>query len=369
LTDRASSAVAALREKILALSNLDPPGGEEPEGVEAEDREIRRVLKVLSAAGLLAELSNREVCAAREALSFRSGLADVAFVMQGLGSAAISFHGTSAQKEAYLPRVAAGECIAALALTEPGAGSDLTAIATRARREGDGYILDGEKTLISNAGLAGMYTLFARTSEDRRLGLSAFIVEPGDSGFSRVERLRGLAPHPIGRFSLRDCRVPASRLIGKEGQGLGVALSVLDFYRPTVGAAAIGIARRAIVETVTHLKSRRQFGAPLADLQGLQFLLADMATETEAAALLVARAAAAVDEGRPRTTLESAMAKLHATETAQKVVDAAVQMRGGFGVIRGSVVERLYREVRALRIYEGASEVQKVVIAREILRG
>ncbi len=289
--------------------------------------------------------------------------------MQGLGSAAISQRGSREQRDAYLPRVARGDLVAAIALTEPGAGSDLTAIATRARRDGGAYLLDGEKTLISNAGLAGLYTLFARTSDEPRRGLTAFIVEPGDAGLVVNERLRGIAPHPIGSLSLRACLVPASRRIGEEGEGFDVAVKVLDFYRPTVGAAAVGIARRALAETVIHLRGRRQFGAPLADLGGLQGMVAEMATSIEAAALLVERAARAIDEGRARTTRESAMAKYMATETAQKVVDHAVQMRGGMGVMRGSVVERLYREVRALRIYEGASEIQRNIIAREILRG
>jgi acyl-CoA dehydrogenase len=313
--------------------------------------------------------SNLAVCAIREALAYRSGMADVAFIMQGLGSAAIAQRGTREQKKAYLPRVARGEIVAAIALTEPGAGSDLTAIATRAARDGDAYLLDGEKTLISNAGLAGLYTLFARTSGDPRRGLTAFIVEAGDPGLIVTERLRGLAPHPIGSLSLRSCRVPAARRIGEEGEGFDVAVRVLDFYRPTVGAAAVGIARRALAETVAHLRARRQFGAPLADLGGLKGMVAEMATSIEASALLVERAAAAIDLGRPRTARESAMAKYMATETAQKVVDHAVQMRGGMGVIRGSVVERLYREVRSLRIYEGASEIQRNIIAREILRG
>jgi len=370
---------AALRGRVLALPSIEE-AGPEPRSFEEEDREHHRLVALLAREGLLRHVvpaaqggaaespSNVAVCAIREALAYRSGMADVAFVMQGLGSAAITQRGDREQRDAYLPRVARGELIAAIALTEPGAGSDLTAIATRARREGDLYLLDGEKTLISNAGLAGLYTLFARTSGDPRRGLTAFIVEPGDAGLIVKERLLGLAPHPIGSLSLRGCRVPASRRIGEEGEGFDVAVKVLDFYRPTVGAAAVGIARRALDETILHLRSRRQFGAPLADLGGLKGMVAEMATSIEAAALLVERAAAAIDAGGTRTARESAMAKYMATETAQKVVDHAVQMRGGMGVIRGSVVERLYREVRALRIYEGASEVQKNIIAREILR-
>lgn len=370
---------AALRERVLALRGLEE-GSAEAQSFEEEDAEARRLVALFGREGLLDHLvpashggrsdkvSNGAVCAIREALAFRSGMADVAFVMQGLGSSAIAQAGSSGQKAAYLPGVARGGCIAAIALTEPGAGSDLTAIATRARRDGAAYLLDGGKTLISNAGLAGLYTLFARTSDDPRRGLTAFIVESGDAGLIVGERLRGLAPHPIGSLTLQDCRVPASRRIGEEGEGFEIAVKVLDFYRPTVGAAAVGIARRALDETIGHLRSRRQFGAPLAELGGLRGMVADMATEIEAAALLVERASAAIDAGRLRTARESAMAKYMATETAQRVVDRAVQMRGGMGVIRGSVVERLYREVRALRIYEGASEVQKNIIAREILR-
>jgi len=371
---------SVLRERILSLGGLEPEGGVEPEGPEAEDTEARRLVGVLAGAGLLAPLvpaefggrhprvSNHEVCAAREALAYRSGIADVAFAMQGLGSAPIALAGSRTQKETYLSRVARGACIAAIALTEADAGSDLSAIATRARRAGGAYVLDGSKTLISNAGLADFYTIFARTSDDRRRGLSAFIVERDDPGLRLTGRLRGLAPHPIGSLALDGCRIPASRRLGEEGDGMDIARAVLDFYRPTVGAAAVGMARRALAESIAHVKSRSQFGAPLADLQGIQFMLADMATEIEAAALLVERASEAIDALRPRTARESAMAKYMATETAQRVVDRAVQMHGGMGVMRGTVVERLYREVRALRIYEGASEVQRNIIAREVLR-
>lgn len=370
----------ALRSAIAALPDLEEDLRAEPATPDEEDAAVRRIVETLSRArilryvvpssfgGISPTLSNRAVCAIRESLAFRSGLADVAFTMQGLGSAAITMHGTDEQKAAWLPRVARGDAVAALALTEPEAGSDLTAIATTARLDGDAYVLDGGKTLISNAGLASFYTLLARTSGDPRRGLTAFIVLPGDQGFSLKERLRGLSPHPIGSLSLRGCRVPASRRIGAEGDGLGIALSVLDFYRPTVGAAAVGFARRAFDEARQHLQRRRQFGAPLSEQQGLRAMLADMAVEIEAAALLVERAATAIDAGVVRTTRESAMAKYFATEAAQRVIDRAVQMHGGRGVVRGSVVERLYRDVRSLRIYEGASEIQKNIIAREILR-
>jgi acyl-CoA dehydrogenase len=381
LTDE--SLADALRRRILDLPGIEEAAEPEPASPAEEDARVRRILDVLAGAGLLLHVVPasaggphetvrcRMVCRAREALAFRSGLADVAFAMQGLGSAAIAFRGAEAQRRAYLPGVARGSLVAAVALTEPEAGSDLDAIATRARRDGDGYVLDGAKSLITNAGIADLYTLFARTSEDPRRGLTCFVVEKDDAGLAVTERLRVLAPHPIGSLELRGCRVPASRRVGEEGDGLGIARQVLDAYRPTVGAAAVGFARRALGEAVAHVKRRRQFGAPLSEQQGIQFMLADSATEIEAAALLVERAAALVDggEGRGRARRASAMAKYLATETAQRVVDRAVQLHGGRGVIRGGVVERLYREVRALRIYEGASEVQRNIIAREILRG
>jgi len=368
LTDE--SALEALRERVLALP-LQDEGAEEPRTFDEEDAEARRLVALLAREGLLRheELENREVCAIREALAFRSGIADVAFVMQGLGSGAIARAGTPEQKSAHLPRLAAGTSIAAIALTEAGAGSDLTLIATRARRDGDAYVVDGDKTLISNAGLADVYTLFARTGDDPRRGLSAFIVHGDDAGLRVTERFRGLAPHPIGALAFSGCRLPAARRLGDEGEGFAIAMKVLDFYRPTVGAAALGMARRALRETIAHVKGRRQFGARLADLGGVQAMIADMAVSIDAAALLVERAASAIDAGKARTALESALAKYRATETAQTVIDRAVQLRGGMGVVRGAAVERLYREVRALRIYEGASEVQKNIIAREILRG
>ncbi|MBI3451154.1 MAG: acyl-CoA dehydrogenase family protein [Acidobacteria bacterium] len=359
-----------LGRKVRALA-LRAEGMAEPRTPAEEDAEARRLVALLAREGLLdhERLSNRAVCAIREALAYQSGIADVAFVMQGLGSGAIARAGTLGQRAEYLPHLAGGASIAAIALTEAGAGSDLTLIATRARRDGDAYVVDGDKTLISNAGLADVYTLFARTADDPRGGLSAFIVRGDDAGLRVTERFQGLAPHPIGSLGFTGCRIPAARRLGDEGDGFAIAMKVLDFYRPTVGAAAVGMARRALDETIAHVKGRRQFGARLADLGGVQAMIADMAVSIDAAALLVERAALAIDSGRPRTALESAMAKYRATETAQTVIDRAVQLRGGMGVVRGAAVERLYREVRALRIYEGASEVQKNIIAREILRG
>ena len=278
-------------------------------------------------------------------------------------------YGTEAQKKQWLEPLLNGEIRSSYAMTEPDvASSDATNVQTSIRRDGDHYVIDGEKTLISNAGVAEVTTLWARTSDDPRRGLTAFVIERGDPGFECSGRLRGMAAHPIGSLLLRGCRIPEDRRIGEEGEGMKIVLGVLDFFRPSVGAAAVGFARRALVESLTHMKARVQFGAPLAKQQGLMGMVADMATEIEAAALMVDRAASAIDEGRERTTRESAMAKYMATETACRVVDRAVQIHGGRGVVRGSVVERLYREVRSLRIYEGTSEIQKNIIAREVLR-
>ncbi len=372
-----SSDPAAL---VAGLAGLEALESREPQTPGEEDAALREAVGLLGRGGLLAllipasqggargKVRNTDLCEAREALAYRSGLADLAFVMQGLGTGAIAQRGSDAQKKRYLPATLRGESIAAIGLTEPEAGSDLTAIATRAKRDGGEYVLDGGKTLISNAGLADLYTVWARTSGDPRGGLTAFIVERGDPGFSLTERLRAMAPHPIGSLAFSGCRIPADRRVGEEGEGLAIAFGVLDFFRPTVGAAAVGFARRALDEACSHMRARVQFGEPLAARQGLQAMVADMATEIEAAALMVLRAAAAIDSGKARTARDSAMAKYLATETAWSVVDRAVQIHGGRGVIRGSVVERLYREVRALRIYEGTSEIQKNIIARELLR-
>jgi acyl-CoA dehydrogenase len=295
-------------------------------------------------------------------------LADFVFAMQGLGSGPISLFGTEAQKAAYLPPVAAGEKVAAFALSEPEAGSDVAAMATTARDEGDAWVLDGAKTWISNGGIADFYVVFARTGEaPGAKGLSAFVVDADTPGLSVVERIPLIAPHPLATLRFDGCRVPKDRLIGTAGEGFKIAMATLDVFRSTVGAAALGFARRALDEALTRASTRKLFGAPLSDLQLTQAALADMALDVDASALLVYRAAWAKDSGAPRVTREAAMAKLHATERAQAVIDAAVQLFGGQGVVSGSPVERLYREIRALRIYEGASEVQKVVIARQTL--
>jgi acyl-CoA dehydrogenase len=287
--------------------------------------------------------------------------------MQGLGSGAISLFGTDEQKQAYLPRVAAGQAIAAFALSEPEAGSDVAAMQCAAWREGDGFVLNGEKTWISNGGIADFYVVFARTGEQPgSRGISAFIVDAGIDGFEIAERIDVIAPHPLARLRLSNCRVPASRLIGEAGQGFKVAMATLDVFRTSVAAAALGFARRALDEALARSTSRKMFGKTLADFQLTQARLADMATGVDAAALLTYRAAWLRDQGR-RVTKEAAMAKLTATETAQQVIDSALQMFGGLGVVSGQPVESLYREIRALRIYEGASEVQQLIIARELL--
>jgi acyl-CoA dehydrogenase len=288
--------------------------------------------------------------------------------MQGLGSASITLFGQPSLQQAYLPAVREGRKIAAFALSEPDAGSDVAALATTAVPDGDDFVIDGEKTWISNGGIADFYTLFARTGEGPGAkGLSAFLVDADTQGLAIAERIAVIAPHPLARLTLAGCRVPRSRLLGAPGKGFAVAMTVLDIFRSTVGAAALGFARRALDEALGRAAGRRLFGAPLGDLQLTQARLADMAVEVDAAALLVYRAAWTKDRGAARVTREAAMAKLFATEAAQRVVDAAVQLFGGLGVMSGHPVERLYREVRALRIYEGASEVQKLVIARQLL--
>lgn len=313
-------------------------------------------------------LDVRALCLAREILARHDGLADFSFAMQGLGTGAISLFGTDAQKSRWLPLTRSGKAIAAFALTEPQSGSDVANSTMTAERDGDDYILNGEKTWISNGGIADVYTLFARTGEaPGAKGLSAFIVTPDLAGFEVAERLQTIAPHPLATLRFADCRIPASAMIGAPGQGFKIAMSVLDLFRSTVAAAALGFARRALDETLSRTSERHVQGKPLFDLQMVQGHIADIALDIDAAALLVYRAAWTKDSGAPRVTREAAMAKLFATEQAQACIDKAVQLHGGDGVRAGSSVERLYREIRALRIYEGASDVQKVVIARQTL--
>lgn len=318
--------------------------------------------------GASQNLDVRSLCLMREGLGYHSGLADFAFAMQGLGSGAISVFGTTAQKQSYLPAVAKGDKIAAFALSEKEAGSDVAALATTATPTSGGYILNGEKTWISNGGIADFYVVFARTGEgDGARGLSAFIVDSDTPGFSIAERIDVIAPHPLATLRFKDAFISEDKLVGQRGQGFKIAMATLDIFRSTVGAAALGFARRALDEALKRASTRELFGAPLANLQLTQAALADMALGVDSAALLILRAAWAKDNGQERVTREAAMAKLHATETAQEVIDKAVQLFGGQGVVSGEMVERLYREIRALRIYEGASEVQKIVIARQTL--
>ena len=312
-------------------------------------------------------IDTRAVCLIRETLARHSGLADFAFAMQGLGSGAITLFGSEENKCEYLTRVGRGEAIAAFALSEPDAGSDVAALACAAALDGDHYVLNGEKTWISNGGIADMYVVFARTGEaPGARGISAFIVDAGAPGFEIAERIEVIAPHPLARLRFTDCRVPVSKRLGAAGQGFKVAMATLDIFRTSVAAAALGFARRALDEALARATTRKMFGKTLADFQLTQAKLAQMATGIDAAALLTYRAAWLRDGGK-RVTKEAAMAKLTATETAQQVIDGAVQLFGGQGVVSGETVETLYREIRALRIYEGASEVQLLIIARELL--
>ena len=312
----------------------------------------------------------RSFCIIRETLSYSSSLADLAFVMQGLGTYAISLAATEHVRDFWLARAANGKAIAAFALTEPDAGSDVAALKTTARREDDAYIIDGRKRFISNAGVADFYTVFVRTGtrEDGRAEISAFIVSARMPGFAVAERTEMIAPHPIGELEFKGCKVPAEDMIGVPGDGLRLSLQTLDMFRASVGASACGMARRALDESVLHAKSREQFGRPLSGHQLIQEKLADMATEFDAARLLVYRAAYLKDTGAAMSTREASEAKLFASEAAGRIIDQAVQIHGGIGLVRGTVVERLYREVRALRIYEGTSEIQKLVIANQLLK-
>ncbi|MEO9530785.1 acyl-CoA dehydrogenase family protein [Roseibium sp.] len=313
-------------------------------------------------------LDVRSLCLIRETLARHDGLADFAFAMQGLGTGAISLFGTDAQKADWLPKTRSGKAISAFALTEPKSGSDVANSTMTATDDGDAYVLDGEKTWISNGGIADVYTLFARTGEGPGAkGLSAFIVTPDLPGFEVAERLETIAPHPLASLRFTGCRVPKANLLGAPGAGFRIAMSVLDIFRSTVAAAALGFARRALDESLSRVITREIGGAPLFDLQLVQGHIADMALDIDAAALLVYRAAWTKDSGAPRVTREAAMAKLFATDQAQAVIDKAVQLHGGDGVRSGSAVEKLYREIRALRIYEGASDVQKIIIARQTL--
>jgi len=345
------------------------------------DAECRALVKSLGAGGWLRHavagtiyggsadnIDTRALCLMRETLARHSGLADFAFAMQGLGSGAISLHGTAAQKQRYLTRVASGTAIAAFALSEPEAGSDVAAMSCAARIDGEHAVLDGEKTWISNGGIADFYVVFARSGEaEGARGISAFIVDAGTTGFEIAERIDVIAPHPLARLKFSSCRIPLAQRIGEGGQGFKIAMRTLDVFRTSVAAAALGMARRAMDEALQRATTRQMFKQRLADFQLTQASLAKMATTIDSAALLTYRAAWLRDQGQ-NVTREAAMAKMAATEGAQQVIDAAVQMFGGRGVVSEQPVERLYREIRALRIYEGATEVQQLIIARELLK-
>jgi acyl-CoA dehydrogenase len=337
------------------------------------DAACRELVRKLGAGGWLQHavgdrIDTRAICILRETLGRHNGLADFAFAMQGLGSGAISLQGTPAQKERYLSRVARGEAIAAFALSEPDAGSDVASMQCVARIEGDHAVIDGEKTWISNGGIADFYVVFCRTGEaPGARGISAFIVDAGTPGFEIAERIDVIAPHPLARLKFTNCRVPLANRVGAAGEGFKVAMRTLDVFRTSVAAAALGFARRALDEALRRATTRRMFNGTLADFQLTQAKLAQMAMTIDSAALLVYRAAWMRDQGR-NVTKEAAMAKMAATEGAQQVIDAAVQMFGGLGVKSGEPVEQLYREIRSLRIYEGATEVQQLIIARELLK-
>jgi acyl-CoA dehydrogenase len=317
--------------------------------------------------GALDAFDVRSICLIRETLGYASGLAEFAFAMQGLGSGPISLFGSESLKRKYLPGVAAGTSIAAFAISESSAGSDLSAMQTTARRDGADVVINGEKTWISNAAIAAHYVVFCRWPEGGDRSFVALVVDAATPGLTVSQTIDVMAPHPLGTLTFTDCRVPADAIVGEPGKGMRVALGTLDVFRTTVGAAALGFARRALDEAVAHVKQRVAFGKPLADFQLTQARIADMATAIDAAALLVYRAAWTRDRGAARITREAAMAKLVATEMAQQVIDGAVQLLGARGVVVGEPVERLYREIRALRIYEGTSEIQKLVIAGQVL--
>ena len=363
-----------------ARENLPPLLKGSEDSLDAVYACVRRIVGAMGQAGLLRvcvpsayggarnNLDVRSLCLAREIMGRASGLADFALAMQGLGSAPITLYGREDQKRSILPRVAAGTALAAFALSEPDAGSDVGAISATATRDGNSWRLDGIKTWISNAGLAAFYVVFARTGEGPGTkGLSAFIVDADCAGLDASERIDVIAPHPLGTLRMTGCRVSADCMLGQAGEGFKIAMATLDVFRSTVGAAALGFARRAMDEAIGRARQRRMFGRPQAEFQLTQQKLGDMAVSIDAAALLIYRSAWTKDVLGGRVTREASMAKLFATEAAQQVIDAAVQIFGGLGIVRGMTVERLYREIRALRIYEGASEVLQLIIASKVL--
>lgn len=370
-----SSLQARVRQWVE--KNLFPSRDEEQQ----IDDEARRLVRQLGDEGFLTytvpqkfggareKVQARDLCILREEVARGSALADTMFAIQALGSYPIILCGTEEQQQCYLPPIAKGTAIAAFALTEPEAGSDVSRLQTRAVRRGKEFCLNGTKRFISNAGIADQYVVFAATAPDTKdRGISAFVVDAKTPGLIVKERTQVISPHPIGVIAFDECVIPERSLLGNEGEGLKIALGTLDVLRCTVAAAAVGLAQRAMEEAIDYGRKRRQFGRPLTEFQGIQFKLAEMATELEAARLLVYQAAWAHDSGAADAKLKSSMAKLFATEAAQRIVDQALQIHGGMGVVVGSVVERLYRDVRALRIYEGTSEIQKLVIARELIK-
>ena len=361
-------------DRFVMSGNLDAVDHSDVDGA------CRKLVRALGAEKLLdcavaapegdvTTIDSRSICLSRETLAYANGLADFAFAMQGLGSGAVALAGSPELRNSVLPKVRSGEWLAAFALSEQEAGSDVAAMTCTAREDGGSYVLDGEKTWISNGGIADVYTLFARSGDaPGARGISAFVVFPDDPGFRVVDRIDIIAPHPLATLRLDNCRIPLSRRLGPSGGGFKIAMQTLDIFRASVAAAALGFARRALEEARLHAQTRRVFGGTLFDLQLTQAALGEMATETDAAALLTYRAAWRRDVQKLPATREAAMAKFAATETAQRVVDRAVQMFGARGVSKGEIVESLYREVRALRIYEGATEVQKLIIARELIK-
>jgi len=344
------------------------------------EREAKKWVGRLAKAGFLAHVApvefggarervqTRDLCILREELSYGSSMADAMFALQALGSYPVILAGSDSQKRRYLPSVVSGAAIAAFALTEPQAGSDVLSMQTRARKRRGRWVLSGFKRFISNAGIAHAYVVFAVTDPKRPSdGISAFLIPANSPGLLFKEKISLMSPHPIGSIAFEDCSISEEQLIGKEGEGLRIAFETLDILRCTVGAAAVGLARKALEEAVRYSQERRQFGRPLAHFQGIQWKLADMATELEAARLLVYHAAWMSDQRRAGFKEKASMAKLFATEAAQRIVDQSLQIHGGVGLISGTPVERLYRDIRALRIYEGTSEIQRIVIARSLM--
>jgi len=362
----------AFAERVAAFARSEIGTRAEPADDTAARREARAVLGLLGSAGLLQpvlDLDLRACCLLREALAAASPLADAVLALQGLGTTPILLGGTGAQQDRWLGPIARGEVMTAFAMTEPDAGSDVSAIRTTARRDGGGYVLDGAKTLISNAGIADLYAVFASTDPSvGAKGISCFLVPADTPGLRFVGPQVLSAPHPLGEIAFEGCRVPPEALLGAEGRGYALGLAALDRLRPTVAAAACGMAARALAEALDHVQRRQQFGSPLAKFQLVQQKLARMATDLTAARLLTYRAAWEKDEGQERITLEAAMAKSFATEMAQRAVDDAVQLVGGRGVLADHPVDRLYRAVRALRIYEGTTEIQQLIVAGELLK-